>query len=282
MDESAITVGTQQIGYLDSGGGASGPGTVTTGGGRPVVFVHGNSASSQTWRELLAGPFGERRRCLALDLPGHGRSAPARDHAAYSLPGYAATLAGFCQAAGAQDAVIVGWSLGGHIAIEAAPLLPEAAGFLVFGTPPVASAAQMPAAFLPNPVLNVGFTAEVSPDEARAYAASFVAPGSALPLDEFVADILRTDGAARASLFASVGEGRFADEVEIVTGLGRPLAILHGAAEQLVSVDYLRQLAIPDLWRGAVQIVPGAGHAPHREAPQEFTGLLEQFIADVG
>jgi len=270
MDEKTVTVGGQRIAFLESAGSQ-----------RTVVFVHGNSCSARTWRQLMAGPFGQRFRCLALDLPGHGRSAPASDHSAYSLPGYAATLAGFAGALGADDAVIVGWSLGGHIAIEAAPGLPRVAGFLVFGTPPVASAAQMADAFLPNPAMNTGFTASVSPEEALAFASSFVAPGSALPLDEFVTDILRTDGAARTGLFASIGEGRFADELDIVATLGRPLAILQGDGEQLVNLGYLQQLAIPSLWRGAVQIVPGAGHAPHEEVPDQFAGLLEQFIADL-
>ena len=56
----------------------------------------------------MAGPFGQRFRCLAFSLPGHGLSAPAIDHSAYSLPGYAATLAGFAGALDAEDAVIVG------------------------------------------------------------------------------------------------------------------------------------------------------------------------------
>lgn len=230
----------------------------------------------------MAGQFGQRYRCLALDLPGHGRSAPASNHSIYSLPGYAATLAAFARALAAEDAVIVGWSLGGHTAIETAPSLPEAAGFLISGTPPVASAAQMAEAFLPDPALNVGFSASVSQDQALAYASSFVAPGPALPLDEFVADILSTDGDAREGLFASVGEGRFADEGDIVATLRRPLAILQGENEQLVNLGYRRQLTIPALRRGAVQIVAGAGHAAHEEAPQELAGLLEQFIADIG
>jgi len=99
--------------------------------------------------------------------------------------------------------------------------------------------------------------------------------------DEFVADILRTDGPARAGLLASIREGRFADEIAIVGTLRQPLAILHGEGEQLVSLGYLRQLTIPALWRGSVQLIPGAGHAPHQEAPEKFTGLLEQFIADL-
>ena len=271
MYEKTVNVGGQQLAYLQS-----------VGSQRTVIFVHGNSCSARTWQPLLTGPFGQRFRCLAFSLPGHGQSARAIDPAAYSLPGYAATLAGFAGALDADDAVIVGWSLGGHIAIESAPGLPGAPGFLVFGAPPVASAAQMPEAFLPNPVLNIGFSASVSADEARAYAASFVAPGSEFPLDGFVTDILRTDGAARTGLFASIAAGQVADEVGIAGTLGRPLAILHGDAEQLVSLAYLQQLAIPSLWRGAVQIVPGAGHAPHQEAPEEFTGLLEQFITDLG
>ena len=270
MDEQQISVGGQQIAFAASDGD-----------GRPVIFVHGNSASSRTWGPVMAGPFGQRFRCLALDLPGHGDSAPAAGPADYSLPGYAGVLAGFAQAMGAQDAVIVGWSLGGHIALEAVPALPRAAGYVIYGTPPVASADQMGVAFLPNPAMNVGFTPDVDEEQARTFAASFTAPGSALPLDEFTADILRTDGAARAGLIASIGEGRFADELAIVSALQVPLAVLQGEGEQLINLDYLRQLKIPTLWRGAVQIIPGAGHAPQQETPEAFAALLDQFIADL-
>jgi pimeloyl-ACP methyl ester carboxylesterase len=265
-----ISVDGQQVSYDSSGGS-----------GRTVVLVHGNSSSADTWRPLLDGPFGRRYRCLALDLPGHGNSAPAA-RAAYSLPGYASVLAGFAAQTDAADAVFVGWSLGGHIVIEAAPSLPRASGFVIFGTPPVASAAQMGEAFLPNPAMNIGFSAAVSEADAVAFAASFTAPGSQISPDQFTSDILRTDGTAREGLLASVGEGRFADQVAIVTALRQPLAILHGQDEQLVSLPYLRQLSVRSLWRGTVQVIPGAGHAAHVEQPEAFAGLLTEFIADLG
>jgi pimeloyl-ACP methyl ester carboxylesterase len=270
VDEQRITVDGQDLAYAQS-----------EGQGRPVIFVHGNSSSSRTWNAILAGPFGRRFRCLALDLSGHGDSAPAVNREDYSLPGYARMLTGFAQATGATGAVVVGWSLGGHIALEAAPGLWAAAGYVVFGAPPVSSAAQMAEAFLPNPAMNVGFAAVVSPEDARTYAASFTAPGSALPLDDFVTDILRTDGDARAGLFASVLEGRFADEVAIVAALPQPLAILHGEAEQLVNLAYLQKLTVPTLWRGSVQVIPAVGHALHQEVPEAFTALLEEFISDL-
>ena len=273
MNQQSTEIAGQRIAYLESTADRDLP---------AVIFVHGNSSSARTWLPVLDGGFGGRFRCLALDLPGHGHSARARDQASYSLPGYAAVLAGFAKALGAADAVVVGWSLGGHIALEAAPSMPEAAGFVIFGTPPVGSAAQLAEAFLPNPAMNVGFTASVTEAEAAAYAASFTAPGSARPASTFVPDIRATAGAARAGLLASIGEGRFADEVAIAARLPQPLAILHGEREQLVSLDYLRTLTIPALWRGEVQLVPGAGHAPHQEVPRQFAELLTDFSASLG
>lgn len=268
----------------------------SSGDGRPVVLVHGNSSSSRTWHHLLDGDFGRRYRCLALDLPGHGASPPAEaGSGVYSLTGYAAVLTGLVEALDARGAVVVGWSLGGHIAIEAASALTgaaggvvaapstwhSAAGLVIFGTPPVSGPADFAEAFLPNPAVQIGFTADVDADAALAYATSFLAPGSGLSTDDLVADILATDGTARSDLGASLGTMRYADEVDVVRTLTVPLAILHGAGEQLVSLDYLRQLQAPSLWRGAVQVIAGAGHAPQEETPDEFAAALEAFIADL-
>jgi pimeloyl-ACP methyl ester carboxylesterase len=270
LTEKSVTVAGQELAYRESAGT-----------GRAVVLVHGNSSSNRTWGALMADPFGERFRCLAVDLPGHGHSKPPADADDYSLPGYAANLAGFMAATGAEDAVVVGWSLGGHIVLEAAPHLPKAAGFVIFGTPPVSSPAQLAEAFLPNPAMNVGFSAEVDADAARSYAVSFLAPGSTFPLAAFVADILATDGAARAGLMASLGTGRFTDEATIVAGLPQPLAVLHGEGEQFVNLDYLRAVTMPTLWRGEVRVLPGVGHAPQEEAPEEFAAVLTEFITEL-
>lgn len=271
MNEQQITVNGQRIAFRESQG--------TEGA---VIFVHGNSCSSRTWSSIMQGPFGQRFRCLALDLPGHGNSAKAGDPEDYSLPGYAKVLTGFAQATSASSAVIVGWSLGGHIALEAAPHLGTARGFVIFGTPPIATADQMSVAFQPNPAMAFTFAPSLSPDEARSYAEAFTAPRSSLDLGEIVADVLRTDGAARAGLGASLAEGRYADEVAITSAMNKPLAILHGEAEQLISLDYLRTLRIPALWRQEIQLIPGAGHSPHLETPEAFARLLQDFLADLG
>jgi dienelactone hydrolase len=79
--------------------------------------------------------------------------------------------------------VVVGWSVGGHIALEAAPAMPAVPGFVIFGTPPVRSAAALSRGFLPIPASGVGFAEVVSEDAARSFAACFTSPGSTLPLE---------------------------------------------------------------------------------------------------
>jgi hypothetical protein len=72
----------------------------------------------------------------------------------------------------------------------------------------------------------------------------------------------RTDGHARGNLGASIRLGEARDECKAARDLKVPLAVLHGEAEQLVNGLYLGSVAMPTLWRGAVQTILEAGHAP--------------------
>jgi pimeloyl-ACP methyl ester carboxylesterase len=218
---------------------------------------------------------------MAIDLPGHGQSEPASDpQSTYTLPGYAKIIVGVAEQLGLEEAVFVGWSLGGHIVLEASDQLPKAAGFMIFGTPPIGFPPAMAEAFLPNPAMNCAFKADLSEEEMEAFVAAFFAPETKDIPESFKADIRRTDGRARQVLGGSIGPGGYKDEVELVAHLSVPLAILHGEQEQLVNGAYLSSLTIPTLWREAVQIISQAGHAPHWEQPEQFNGLLEAFIKE--
>ncbi len=270
MHTQTVQVNAQTIAFVES-----------VGTGPAVLLVHGNSSSKQSFLHQIESPLGHKYRLVAIDLPGHGQSADASDpQATYSLPGYATIIAGVATALGLERAVFVGWSLGGHIILEASNQLPSAAGFMIFGTPPLAFPPAMADAFLPHPAMAVTTKAELSPAEIDAYLAAFFKPGATTIPDFFQADICRSDGQARAGLGASIGPGGYRDEVEIVAQLTTPLAILHGAEEQLVNAAYIQSLNIPSLWRQAVQIIPAAGHAPHWEQPEQFNALLEAFIQD--
>lgn len=269
MQTKTVQVGPLTIAYHES-----------SGKGPSALLIHGNSSSSRSYQHQLDGPLGKKYRLVAVDLPGHGQSSDASDPQVYSLTGYAGVVTGVAGQLGLDDAVFVGWSLGGHIALEACHKLPRAKGFMIFGTPPLGPATAMAEAFLPHPAMAATFKADLTEAEMDAYVAAFFKPGVTDLPDQFKADVRRTDKRARANLGASIRPGSYEDEVEVVARLAVPLAIVHGEQEQLVNAGYIRTLSMPTLWRGALQIVPDAGHAPHWEQPERFDALLEAFIRE--
>ncbi|MCW3009691.1 MAG: alpha/beta fold hydrolase, partial [Solirubrobacterales bacterium] len=86
-----------------------------------LLFVHGHSACWQHWLEQLPAFMGTHR-CVALDLPGFGRS-PMPD--VVSMEGYGRTVDAVCEALGIGAACVVGNSMGGFVASELALSFPE-------------------------------------------------------------------------------------------------------------------------------------------------------------
>jgi len=104
-------------------------------GGKPfdptlpcVVFLHGALNDHSVWT-LLARWFAHHgHSVLAVDLPGHGRSAGAPLASVEALADWGLAL---LDAAGVQQAAWVGHSMGSLIALEAAARAPERARALV-------------------------------------------------------------------------------------------------------------------------------------------------------
>ncbi len=267
---SWLTIEGVRIAVRESGG--SGP---------AVIMVHGNSSSSFAFRRQLEGPLGEEFRLIGFDLPGHGDSGRPVDAArTYSFPGFAAVLRALARAMDAQNGIFLGWSLGGHVVLEAAADLPDAAGFVIFGAPPLRFPPNIEEACLPNPVLRLVFREELSEDELTEWTAALFRPG-AQPDPGFTDLMRRADPRMRSGLLASVGTVGYHDEGAVVRGLGKPLAILNGEHDSVVSMPYVRSLEIPLLWRGAIQVIEGAGHTPQWENPSTFDRLVGDFVRDV-
>ncbi len=253
----------------------------SAGAGRPIVLIHGNSSSSKVWKKQLEGSLWSKYRLIAIDLPGHGDSGrapnPEKD---YSAPGYSACIASIARQLELKNAVFVGWSLGGHGVLQAASALPMAAGLMIFGTPPIGKAADGFAGF--KGLSPVAFTPDPGEAEIETWMKTAFAPKFGPIPACFTADFRNTDGAARGSLGASVQQGLYQDETAIVgAGIKIPLAILHGAEEQIVDLDYLRRLTAPTLWRQEVQVIDNAGHTLQWEQPQAFEKLLDEFASSI-
>jgi abhydrolase domain-containing protein 6 len=110
LSEASLTLDDHRWRYLEGGEGPT------------LVLVHGFTGSKENW--LLAAPHLRGFRLLVPDLPGWGESdrLPGAD---YGIRAQAVRLAAFLDALAVEDAVLVGHSMGGHIAGVLASERPE-------------------------------------------------------------------------------------------------------------------------------------------------------------
>lgn len=243
-----------------------------------IVFIHGNSLSAKTFEKQIG--FSSEFEYLALDLPGHGQNV-SQDYSEndFCIESYVNIVIEKVSSCLSENILLVGHSLGGHIAIEAAPSLKKVKGLLIFGTPPVGKPPAMDKAFLPHPAMPFLFQEQWSDDELRQLI-------GALTKDKNIAEIIKRElllskGKARTGLLSCIGAGKHLDELDIVGNLKIPIAILHGENDSLINSHYFSEISLPTLWRNKLHVVPDAGHCLQMEMPRAFNDLLLQFCNEV-
>jgi 3-oxoadipate enol-lactonase len=87
------------------------------GRGEPLLFIHGLGSSGADWAFQVAA-LESRYRIIVPDLPGSGHSNPPRGK--YSIEGFAAALWKLLDHRGISKTNVVGFSLGGAVALEMA------------------------------------------------------------------------------------------------------------------------------------------------------------------
>ncbi len=267
-------LGVQKLAYWDTGNDAP-----------PIVFVHSNSCSKECWERQFAqtlpdgsvNPLREYR-LIAFDMPGHGDTRRIDGEPnAYSIQLYAESISAFSEALGLHDAVYVGHSLGGHALIEAGQFLPDPAGALIFGTPPVSTPEQLGAAFFPMPGGPHYLTASLSSEDIHHWEATVYY--SEIP-EHFARSVRKTDPRARGDLPASLAV--LADEVGMVKDYPCPIGIIHGKYERSVRLSYLESLHLDaQLWHGGIQLVDESNHFVSWDQPVVFNTLVTQMADEV-
>src|ERR687884_936072 len=99
-----------------------------TGGGPPVVLVHGWLSSGRIW-EQLAGRLAQRFTVYTLDLSGFGESD--KPLSGYGIRNGSRLLYAFCAHFGLTHANVIGHDLGGAMAVKLAADHPDVVGRLV-------------------------------------------------------------------------------------------------------------------------------------------------------
>jgi pimeloyl-ACP methyl ester carboxylesterase len=255
-----------------------------TGGDRPaLLWIHGLSANWQSW--LLNIPqFMGTYRCVALDLPGFGRSQmPPRE---ISITGYARVVDEVCEALGISSVSVVGNSMGGFIGAELALQFPTRVERLVL----VSAAGLSQENVRLEPVLAVGRMLATGAAHATAYQDTLARRPRLrrLALLGVVRYPERLSPALTRELFQGAGKPGFLPALEALLiysfrdrldGIEVPVLIVWGEFDMLVPVDDATEYERLIGANARKVVFADTGHVPMIERPTRFNALLAEFLA---
>ncbi len=240
------------------------------GGGRPLLLLHGFTGSSQNWRSLLPGLVGHYEVIL-VDVLGHGRTASPPDENRYAIEQVAADLIAIVDELGYLDTGILGYSMGGRLALFTAVTHPHRIRHLILesASPGLATAVERQQRAAQDRELADWI-------EANGIEA-FVQRWENLPLwasqqqlspeirQQLHLQRLQNDPTGLANSLRGMGTGAQPSLWEQLPILAMPVLLLTGELDtKFVAIN--RQMA--ELLPNAhPKIVPGAGHTVHLERP---------------
>ena len=250
-----------------------------------LIFLHGHCTDKTFFSAQTSSPLLNEYRLITLDLPGYGESDPPKEpEKIYSFPGFADVVAEVIGCLGVKNFAIVGWSLGGHVALELTEKLDGLKGIFITGTPPIEISEKglMQGFCISDPMLLECFgKGDLSKEEAQLLATVSGYDYS----DEkwfMVEAILQTDEGAKTLYPTSIPKGIGANERDIVEKWPNPIGVVAGERDCAINNAYImHEVKFRNLWNNKVHVIKDAGHAVHMEKPEEFNRILSAFACDL-
>ena len=260
---------------------------IRAGSGPALLLLHGLGCDHTTWLPVI-DQLAKRYTVIAPDMLGHGQSAKPR--ADYSVGGYANGMRDLLTLLDIDKVTVVGHSFGGGVAMQFAYQFPERTERMML----VSSGGL-------GPEVNPALRAITTPGYHQAMGA-LTTPGirhlgmaglralsrtgwkSTRDLAE-VADIYDTfrDPQARAAI-RHVVRAVIDWRGQIVTMADRaylteemPIAVVWGRDDQVIPVRHATNAAALAP-KARVEVIPNAGHFPHKDHPQRFAKIIHEWI----
>ena len=262
LKEQNLELGGIQVHYKEAapGGGQAGQGEV-------LLILHGWGASSESWILLQRALSKEGYRVIAIDLPGFGRSNPPAT--AWGVQDYSNFIEQFVRAIGLRQFFLLGHSFGGQIAISFTVQHQELVKKLILCAPPgirrpPSTKEKLFSLF--SKMLAIGLLVVPS----KNLRDRFRAIGYRLIKRR---DYFKAEGVMREVMQRVIREDLFS----IFSQVRVPTLIVWGDDDRMVPVEdaYVLVREIP---HSAVEIIPGAGHAPHLKTPEKLSQLAVRFL----
>jgi pimeloyl-[acyl-carrier protein] methyl ester esterase len=251
-----------------------------TAGGRDLVLLHGWSLNLRVWDGLVRA-LAPRFRVITIDLPGHGRSDwdPKAATPAAQAWRIRDTLAPLT-----ERYALLGWSLGGQLALDLAAALPAHIERLaLIATTPKFLAAPGWRCGTRRPLLarlvhRLHAEGERAVYDFLALLVRGSAPRTAARALGQLRAALRTQGEARPeALAAGLARLRDSDLRPALPLVRVPALVIAGQRDRIIRPTAARRLAraLPD---ARYVEVAGAGHAPFLTHPVQFARQLGGFL----
>jgi pimeloyl-[acyl-carrier protein] methyl ester esterase len=236
-----------------------------------VVLLHGWGSTAGVWKELRTR-LSQRLRVSAPDLPGYG-SSTAR------APCTVESMADAIARSAPRRCHVVGWSLGGLVALAWAMAAPEQVGrlALIATTPSFLQRPGWPEAMAEETF--AGFEAALAADPAGALRRFVSLQSQDDEQARSVARRLRDTMAPAAA--ALLGAGllvlRSTDLRARLRSVRAPALVLHGSRDRLVPAAAGERLSrlLP---AARYLAVPGAAHAPFLSDPAAVAAALQDHL----
>ena len=250
------------------------------GDGPPVTLLHGFTQSGRSWRELIAH-MPEGWKWIVPDLRGHGETQ-LRHGALCSMDACTADLVRLLDALGVERSHIVGYSMGGRLALHVAARRPDRVlSLLTVG----AHAGLEVDAREGRRRGDEGLAERIEKDGLDA----FVDYWGSLPLfaglerrgPAYVAEVraerLRNHVAGLACSLRGMGAGAMHPLWDELAQVDFPCTFVAGQLDHGYVASARRLAAtVP---HGRVELVLRAGHAVHQERPEAFARVLASHLA---
>jgi 2-succinyl-6-hydroxy-2,4-cyclohexadiene-1-carboxylate synthase len=255
------------------------------GSGPPLLLLHGFTGSGAAWEPLLPHVT-PRRRVIAPDLIGHGRSDAPADPARYRMERCVADLLALLNTLEVAQVDLLGYSMGGRVALHLALAAPQRVRRLLLesASPGLADPAER--------AVRVQADNELAAAIEREGIAAFVAHWERLPLfasQQTLPPAVRAKQRAQrlqnrpvglANSLRGMGAGQQESLWECLPELTLPVQLLVGAQDRkYCDIAQRMEQRLPNV---QVSVVADAGHTIHLEQPDRFAHLVGDFLAEPG